>query len=41
MQPLRLAIVGEMKGPNIFEIIQLIGEKETTNRIEKIIKQLS
>ena len=41
MQPLRLAIVGEMKGPNIFEIIQLIGEKETTNRIKKIIKQLS
>ncbi len=37
MQPLRLALVGEMKGPDVFEIIQILGKKETIKRIEKII----
>ena len=41
MQPLRLAIVGEMKGPHLFDIMGLIGLIETRNRINKIIKELS
>ena len=41
MQPLRLAIVGEMKGPHLFDIIEMIGKKETLHRIHKIIKQQS
>jgi glutamyl-tRNA synthetase len=41
MQPLRLAIVGDMKGPHLFDIIEMIGKKETVIRIHKIINTLS
>ena len=41
MQPLRLAIVGEMKGPHLFDIIDMIGKDEAVLRIKKIIKKLS
>ena len=41
MQPLRLAIVGEMKGPHLFDIIHMIGKEEVVFRIKKIIKTLS
>ena len=41
MQPLRLAIVGEMKGPRLFDIIDMIGKDEAVLRIKKIIKKLS
>ena len=41
MQPLRLAIVGEMKGPHLFDIIDMIGKDEVVLRIKKIIKTLS
>ena len=41
MQPLRLAIVGEMKGPHLFDIIDMIGKDEAVLRIKKIIKTLS
>jgi glutamyl-tRNA synthetase len=37
MQPLRLSLVGAMKGPHLFDIIALIGKEETIKRIEKII----
>lgn len=37
MQPLRLSLVGEMKGPDVFEIINLLGKEETVKRIQKII----
>ncbi len=40
MPPLRLVIVGEMKGPHIFDILELIGKEETILRIEKAIKQI-
>lgn len=40
MQPLRLAIVGALKGPHLFDIIELIGKEETKNRIEKAIATL-
>lgn len=37
MQPLRLSLVGEMKGPDLFEIMAVLGKLETTLRIEKCI----
>ncbi len=40
MQPLRLSLVGALKGPHLFDIIELIGEEETTSRIEKAIASL-
>jgi len=41
MQPLRLALVGALKGPDLFDIIEMIGEKESVHRIHKIITDLS
>lgn len=38
MQPLRVAMVGEMKGPDLFEIIAFLGRKETVLRIQKMLK---
>jgi glutamyl-tRNA synthetase len=35
MQPLRLSLVGSLKGPHIFDIIALIGKEETISRIQK------
>ncbi len=40
MPPLRLAIVGAMQGPHLFDIISLIGPEETRARIEKAIATL-
>ncbi|MGO3182991.1 MAG: glutamate--tRNA ligase [Aequorivita sp.] len=37
MMPLRLALVGEMKGPDVFEIISILGKKESLSRVEKAI----
>ena len=41
MQPLRLSLVGAMKGPHIFDIIEMIGKEETLHRIKKTITELS
>lgn len=41
MQPLRLSLVGALKGPHLFDIIEMIGKEETLHRIEKIINELS
>jgi glutamyl-tRNA synthetase len=35
MQPLRLSLVGALKGPHLFDIIEMIGKAETIKRIEK------
>jgi glutamyl-tRNA synthetase len=40
MQPLRLSLVGALKGPHLFDIIELFGKAETSNRIEKAIATL-
>ena len=40
MQPLRLSLVGALKGPHLFDIIELIGKEETVSRIEKAIASL-
>jgi glutamyl-tRNA synthetase len=37
MPPLRLIIVGDMKGPHIFDILELIGKEESIKRIEKAV----
>lgn len=37
MQPLRLSLVGALKGPHLFDIIELIGKEEAVKRIEKAI----
>ena len=41
MMPLRLALVGEMKGPDVFEIATILGKKEVISRINKVIAFLS
>ncbi len=38
MPPLRLVIVGDMKGPHIFDILELIGKEESIHRIEKAVQ---
>jgi glutamyl-tRNA synthetase len=40
MPPLRLVLVGDMKGPHIFDIMAMIGKEETLSRIEKAIAVL-
>ncbi|MDR2972032.1 MAG: glutamate--tRNA ligase [Bacteroidales bacterium] len=40
MNCLRLALVGDAKGPDLFEIIDFIGQEETINRIETAIMKI-
>jgi glutamyl-tRNA synthetase len=40
MQPLRLSLVGALKGPHLFDIMEMIGKQETIKRIEKAIEKL-
>ena len=40
MMPLRLALVGELQGPDVFEIMFLIGRSETVKRLEAAIKAI-
>ena len=40
MQPLRLSLVGSLKGPAVFDIMALIGKEETISRIKKAIATL-
>ncbi|WP_405208925.1 glutamate--tRNA ligase [Aquimarina sp. LLG6339-5] len=40
MMPLRIALVGSLQGPDIFQIIEIIGKAETIKRIEAIIEKL-
>lgn len=40
MNACRLALVGESKGPHIFDIIELLGKEETISRINKAIERL-
>ncbi|MCC1483453.1 glutamate--tRNA ligase [Winogradskyella immobilis] len=37
MMPLRLALVGALQGPDVFDIMFLIGKNETVKRIEDLI----
>jgi glutamyl-tRNA synthetase len=40
MPGLRLAIVGDLKGPHLFDILALLGKEETIGRIQKAIETL-
>ncbi|WP_299108225.1 glutamate--tRNA ligase [uncultured Winogradskyella sp.] len=40
MMPLRLALVGALQGPDVFDIMYMIGKTETVSRIEALIKQV-
>jgi len=40
MQPLRLSLVGALKGPHLFDIIEIIGKEETISRIRRAIANL-
>ena len=40
MQPFRLSLVGALKGPHLFDIVELIGKNETISRIQKAIQEL-
>jgi glutamyl-tRNA synthetase len=40
MNPFRLALVGELKGPHLFDIVAIIGKEETLKRIQKAIETL-
>lgn len=40
MQPLRLSLVGALKGPHLFDIIELLGKEEVEKRIQKAIASL-
>lgn len=40
MMPLRLSLVGSLQGPDVFEIMFLIGRDETLKRINNAIKHL-
>ncbi len=40
MMPLRLALVGEMKGPDVFDILAILGKEEGISRIEKAIETI-
>jgi glutamyl-tRNA synthetase len=40
MMPLRLALVGALQGPDVFDIIYMIGKNETVQRIQNLINNL-
>ena len=40
MQPFRLSLVGALKGPHLFDIVELIGKEETISRLQKAIASL-
>jgi glutamyl-tRNA synthetase len=40
MQPFRLSVVGALKGPHLFDIVEIIGKEATIARIEKAIAVL-
>ncbi|WP_299001043.1 glutamate--tRNA ligase [uncultured Tenacibaculum sp.] len=41
MQPLRLSLVGKLAGPDLFDIMTMIGKETTTTRIQNAINALS
>ena len=41
MMPLRLALVGALQGPDVFDIMFMIGKSETVKRIEAFVKTIN
>ncbi|WP_138432538.1 glutamate--tRNA ligase [Winogradskyella algicola] len=40
MMPLRLALVGALQGPDVFDIMYMIGKAETVKRIDALVKTI-
>lgn len=40
IMPIRLAVSGNLNGPNVFDILSLIGKESIINRIENALKEL-
>ncbi len=40
MQPFRLSLVGALKGPHLFDIVEMLGKEESVKRIETAIQTL-
>ncbi len=40
MMPLRLALVGAMKGPDVFDIAAILGKEEAMKRVQKAIQSI-
>ena len=38
--PLRLALVGALQGPDVFDIMYMIGKNETVKRIDNLIEKI-
>ena len=41
MMPLRLALVGSLSGPDVYEIAAMLGKEETISRLERVIEKVS
>lgn len=41
MMPLRLSLVGEMKGPDVFDILSILGKEESLRRLKEAVRSLS
>ena len=41
MNAFRLAVVGECKGPHMFDILELMGKDETIHRVEAAVKKIN
>ena len=40
MQPLRVAVTGELGGPPVFDILEVLGKEEVKQRIEKAVMEI-
>jgi len=40
MQPLRLSLVGDLKGPDLFVILEMLGKQEVLKRIERAVNEI-
>ena len=40
MMPLRLSLVGELKGPDVPDLLEILGKEESLARIKAIIENL-
>ncbi len=41
MMPLRLSLVGALQGPDVFDIMGLIGKEETISSINRAVEKMS
>src|SRR5690606_28954227 len=40
MQPFRLSLVGALKGPHLFDIVEMLGKEETIKRLQQAMASL-